>query len=263
MLAYPLRAGWLDADNIQLVPGLTARAVRESGNVALLDALAARTLLDTHVVVRDLAIASRRASFIIFATHTRPDDVGSVTISTAGVSPAALALAQIVIPDFYGVPAQGWTDAGIAAERERRTGQRRRTGADPFRARGVVSGGSRPRLAGADRQPVCQPRVCRAALGRRHQPGRRRRRRRAPRAARALGQSTGARIAARCVECARVDREVLTETLADQTWELGKDELQRPDDALAPRGTAGRGQRIARRAGDDAPVATRLAPRQR
>jgi hypothetical protein len=110
MLAYPFHAGWLDAQHVRLAPGLTARLARESNGVAFLDSLAARTLLDTHVVVRDLALACRRASFITFDTHTRPDEVGAVTISAPGVAPATLALAQIVIPDFYGVQAQDWSD---------------------------------------------------------------------------------------------------------------------------------------------------------
>jgi hypothetical protein len=225
MLAYPYHAGWLDAERVELVPGLTARLARESNGVAFIDSLAARTLLDSHVVVRDLALACRRASFITFDTHTRPDDVRAVTISAPGVSPATLALAQVVIPDFYGVQAQGWTDQELTLSDTVAQVSEGARALIPFEHEEWYQ----EDLGRAWLLLTDSPFVSHVCV--------------APRAAIAtdpagvavaVAQLTSGLAAgrARARELRRdvsnalgVDRDVLTETLADQTWELGKDEL--------------------------------------
>jgi menaquinone biosynthesis protein len=225
MLAYPFRAGWLAVERLQLMPGLTARAARESNGVAFLDSLAARTLLDTHVIVRDLALACRRASFVTFDTHTRPDDVGAVTISAPGVSPATLALAQIVVPDFYGVRAQGWTDQQLSlsdAVAQVSEGARALIPFEheewyqedlgrawllltdsPFVSHICVA----PRSAIAADPVGVAAAVAQLAAGL------------------AVGRARARELRRDVSSALGVDRDVLTETLADQAWELGKDEL--------------------------------------
>ena len=225
MLAYPLRAGWLDAENVQLVSGLTARAVRESNALALVDSLAARTLLDTHVVVRDMAIASRRASFITFATHTRPDEVRSVTISTAGVSPATLALAQIVIPDFYGVLVADWTDTELVLTDATAQVSEGARALIPFEhdewyqedlGRAWLLLTDSPfvsHLTVAPRAVIAaDPAAVGVAVARLS-------------AAREAGRTRARELRRDISGELGIDREVLTETLADQIYELGKDEL--------------------------------------
>jgi predicted solute-binding protein len=225
MLAYPFRAGWVAAEHAQLVTGLTARAVRAARSVALLDALAARTLLDTHVLVRDVGIASRRASFITLATHTRPDEVGAVTISTANVSPATLALAQIVVPDFYGIPVVGWTEQELELSATTAQVSEGARALIPFeheewyqedlgRAWLLLTDSSFvSHVAVAPRAAIASdPRAVAEAVGRLI-------------AARDAGRSRARELRRDISNAHTVDREVLTETLADQSYELGKDEL--------------------------------------
>lgn len=107
--AYPVQAGWVEDENIKLERNLGPAQVREANAVALIDSLAATRLLDSHVIISDHAVASRRASFLTIVTHTRPDDVDNVTISTPDVSFSGRGLAETTLPRFYGITAAGWT----------------------------------------------------------------------------------------------------------------------------------------------------------
>jgi predicted solute-binding protein len=107
--SYPFRAGWVAAAGVTLAAGLTADTARGVA-VALLDSLAALTLLRTHVIVRDAAVASRRGSMLTLSTHTRPDEVDNVTVGIGGVSPAGRGLATAVLRPFYGINAGAWVE---------------------------------------------------------------------------------------------------------------------------------------------------------
>lgn len=107
--AYPVEAGWLEGEGIELERDLAPATVRDRNAVALIDSLAASRLLDSHVIIDRHAVASRRASFLTLVTHTRPDDVDNVTVSTPGVSLSGRGLAETVLPKFYGITVPDWT----------------------------------------------------------------------------------------------------------------------------------------------------------
>ena len=111
--AYPVQTGWVKDENIILERNLGPARVREANAVALIDSLAATRLLDSHVIVSDHAVASRRASFLTIVTHTRPDDVDNVTVSTPDVSLSGRGLAETTLPRFYGITATEWTPSRL------------------------------------------------------------------------------------------------------------------------------------------------------
>lgn len=107
---YPFQAGWIDAPGVDVVRDPHPTTIRDQNAVAIVDSLAATRLFDTHVIVAGHAVASRRASFLTVVTHTRPDEVDNVMVSTPGVSLAGRGLAEATLPRFYGITATGWTD---------------------------------------------------------------------------------------------------------------------------------------------------------
>jgi predicted solute-binding protein len=111
MFAYPYRAGWVEgaaADGVTLASPVSADVAR-SADLALIDAVTGLGLLDTHVIVRDIAITWRTASMLTLTTHTRPDEVEAVTASVAGVSLTGRAVAVAVVTQFYGITVRDWT----------------------------------------------------------------------------------------------------------------------------------------------------------
>jgi len=112
-ISYPFEAGWLDAAGVNLVARLSTAEVKDAV-VALVDSVDARALLATHAIVRGGALSSRRHSMLTFATHTRPDDVSDVSVVLDDVSAAGTAVAAIVIPDFYGITVRDWTIGSAA-----------------------------------------------------------------------------------------------------------------------------------------------------
>jgi predicted solute-binding protein len=108
--AYPIQAGWVEPDGIEAVRDLSPATVREQNAVALIDSLAATRLLDSHVIISNHAVASRRASFLTLVTHTRPDDVDNVVVSTPDVSLSGRGLAEATLPRFYGITVAEWRD---------------------------------------------------------------------------------------------------------------------------------------------------------
>ncbi|HYI16987.1 MAG TPA: MqnA/MqnD/SBP family protein [Thermomicrobiales bacterium] len=109
MYAYPVTAGWVDADGIALERGLRPDAARQS-TIALLDSVYALTMLDTHVILRDAGIVWRTASMLTMTTHTRPDEVEQATIAIPGISAAGRAVATAVITSFYGITITRWVE---------------------------------------------------------------------------------------------------------------------------------------------------------
>lgn len=116
--AYPVQAGWVEDGALSVVRDLAPATVRDQNAVALIDSLLASRLLDSHVVVRGFAVASRRASFLTLVTHTRPDDVDNVTISTPDVSLSGRGLAETTLPKFYGITVTDWSDERLAVNEQ-------------------------------------------------------------------------------------------------------------------------------------------------
>jgi predicted solute-binding protein len=109
MFVHPFAAGWVDGAGVTRTPYLAPSQAGEA-DLALIDSIAALTLLRTHVIVRDLAVISRRASMLTLETHTRPDDVDEVTVAIPGVSPAGRAVASAVLQPFYGIRVTEWVE---------------------------------------------------------------------------------------------------------------------------------------------------------
>jgi predicted solute-binding protein len=114
--AYPVQAGWEGTQSIELVLDLGPAEVRKANAVALIDSLAATRLLDSHVIVSNHAVASSRASFLTIVTHTRPDEVDNVTVATPDVSLSGRGLAETTLPRFYGITVTVWSDKRLAVD---------------------------------------------------------------------------------------------------------------------------------------------------
>lgn len=109
MIGYPFSAGWIDSGDVSLVPYLPPSAAG-AASVALIDSIASLTMLRTHVIVRDVAVVCRRSSMLTLVTHTRPDEVEAVTVSIPGISPAGRAVATAVLQPFYGITVTEWSE---------------------------------------------------------------------------------------------------------------------------------------------------------
>lgn len=112
--SYPFQAGWIEPEGVEIARDPLPAAVRDRQAVALIDSLAATRLLESHVIISDHCVASRRASFLTVVTHTRPDDVDNVTVSTPGVSLVGRGVAEATLPRFYGITVARWTDERLS-----------------------------------------------------------------------------------------------------------------------------------------------------
>jgi predicted solute-binding protein len=115
MFAYPFVAGWTDAQGIDLVERVAPSRV-EGTTLAVLDSVVALTLLQTHVIIRDIAIVVSRASFLTLETHARPDEIESATVSIGGVSPVGRAIATAILQPFYGINVTDWAEEPFAVD---------------------------------------------------------------------------------------------------------------------------------------------------
>lgn len=106
--AIPIAGEWVETDGLDLRRIATPAEIRERNAVALVDSLIASLLLETHAIVTDHAVASRRASMLTMVSHTRPDDVDNVVVSTPDVSVSGRAVAEATLPRFYGITTTGW-----------------------------------------------------------------------------------------------------------------------------------------------------------
>jgi predicted solute-binding protein len=115
IFGYPFSAGWVNGEDVSLVPYLPPSQV-DTAKVALVDSIAALTMLRTHVIVRDIAIVCRHASMLTLVTHTRPDEVEAVTVSIPGISPAGRTVATAVLETFYGINVTEWSEEDHAVD---------------------------------------------------------------------------------------------------------------------------------------------------
>lgn len=224
MYAYPVTAGWVETGGITLARGLRPDAVRQA-TIALLDSVYALTLLDTHVIVRDVAVVWRTASMLTMTTQTRPDEVEQATIAIPGVSAAGRAIATAVITPFYGITVTRWVEderevdeisavvsedaaALIADENEDRYQE------DLGRAWFLLA--NLPFVSHVCVAPrallASDPVAISNAVERLN-------------AARSTGQERGRELRRDLSKRYTIDRETLTETLADQTHTLNDDAL--------------------------------------
>ncbi len=224
MYAYPISAGWVDTSGVTLAQGLRPDAARPA-TIALLDSVYALTMLDTHVILRDAGIVWRTASMLTMTTHTRPDEVEQATIAIPGISAAGRAIATAVINPFYGITITRWAEderevdettavvsedaaALIADESEDRYQE------DLGRAWFLLA--NLPFVSHVCVAPramlASNPAAIAAAVERLN-------------AAKATGQERGRELRRDLSKGLNIDRETLTETLADQTYVLDDEAL--------------------------------------
>lgn len=224
MYVYPVTAGWVDASGIALARGLRPDAARQA-TIALLDSVYALTMLDSHVILRDAGIVWRTASMLTMTTHTRPDEVEQATIAIPGVSAAGRAVATAVITPFYGITVTRWAederevdqttavvseDAAALIADENEDYYQEDLGRAwfllanlPFVSHVCVA--SRALLAS-------DPAAVTAAVERLN-------------AAKTAGQERGRELRRDLSKSLNIDRETLTETLADQSYMLDDEAL--------------------------------------
>jgi predicted solute-binding protein len=224
MFAYPVTAGWVDTSGITLTRGLQPNGARQA-TIALLDSVYALTMLDTHVIVRAAGVVWRTASMLTMTTQTRPDEVEQATIAIPGISAAGRAVAPAGITAVYGITVSGWAEderavdettavvsedvaALIADENvehyQEELGRAWYLLANlPFVSHLCVA----PRALLAS-----DPAAVAGAVERLN-------------AARATGQERGRELRRDLSKGLNIDRETLTETLADQTYALDDEAL--------------------------------------
>lgn len=108
--ALPVSAEWVSIPGLETRQINTPAEIRESNAVALVDSLIASLLLDSHAIVTDHAVASRRASMLTMVSHTRPDDVDNVVVATHDVSVSGRGIAETTLARFYGITAMSWVN---------------------------------------------------------------------------------------------------------------------------------------------------------
>lgn len=224
MYSYPVTAGWVEASGITLTRGLRPAAARQAA-IALLDSVYALTMLDTHVVLRDAAIVWRTASMLTMTTSARPDEVEQATIAIPGISAAGRAVATSVVTPFYGITVTSWAEevrdvdtetavisedaeALIADDNEDRYQE------DLGRAWFLLA--NLPFVSHVCVAPrallASDPAAIAGAITRLN-------------GARATGQERGRELRRDLSKVLNIDRETLTETLADQTFTLDDEAL--------------------------------------
>lgn len=225
LFSYPVRAGWVDSDGITLVPGLQASQAKQA-TVALLDAIVALGMLETHAIVRDAAIACRVDSMVTLTTPARPDEVDNVTLVVTGTAPASRALAQALLQPFYGITVREWSEEprpvgpGVAVLADGPAGLRGPTDEAHYQedlGHAWYLLAQRPFVSHVAVVPrallVRDPATARAAVERLL-------------AIRAAGEERARELRRDLAKTHAIDRELLVEVLADQTYTLGDEELE-------------------------------------
>jgi hypothetical protein len=107
----PVEKGWVDPGvKVEVTESPNAAALRAHDGIAIVDSLLASTALDTSVIVREHGVMMDQISLLTMVTHDRPDEIGRAIVATPGVSLCGRAVAEIVIPSFYGIEIGGWSD---------------------------------------------------------------------------------------------------------------------------------------------------------
>lgn len=110
----PVERGWIEPDvPVEIVEAPSPSDVRGHRGLALVDALLASTALERSVIVRDFAVTADQISLLTMVTFDRPDGVERAVVSAPGVSLTGRALAEIVIPTFYGIEIIGWPEEPV------------------------------------------------------------------------------------------------------------------------------------------------------
>jgi predicted solute-binding protein len=109
VISYPFQRGWTDTPEwLILRDRVTPEMLQEEASFALIDAVEATSLFDTHSVISDVALVSTHQSAVRMRTTSRPDEVEHAVVQLGGVSATAEALARSTIYHFYGIDVVDW-----------------------------------------------------------------------------------------------------------------------------------------------------------
>lgn len=108
--SQPFRSGWLDAAGIELRDAPDLEQLRGFMGVALVDAVLAAALFEQSAVVPTHTVASRTESMLNIVANQRLDGIDQAVLVMAGASESARTLAAVTLPRFYGITLSGWTD---------------------------------------------------------------------------------------------------------------------------------------------------------
>ena len=112
-ISYPFQSGWLDApDWLVLQDRVSTESIADERAVALVDAVDAARLLDTHSVISDVALVSTHRGPIAMRSSTRPDEIQHATVQLGSVSSTAEAVARATVYHFYGIDVVDWVRSG-------------------------------------------------------------------------------------------------------------------------------------------------------
>lgn len=116
-VTYPFQAGWIESpDWLILRDRVTDEFLADGDACALVNAIDAVRLLETHSIVADLALVSTHRGPFVMRTTQRPDEVEHATIQLGDVSPMGEALARATIHHFYGIDVVDWNRSQQASD---------------------------------------------------------------------------------------------------------------------------------------------------
>lgn len=115
----PVERGWCEPDHeIVIVEDLTPADLRGHAGVMLVDTLLASTVLESSLILTDHAVTADTISLLTMVTSERPDGIERASVAAPGVSLTGRAVAEIVIPEFYGISISDWLDETAAVGSE-------------------------------------------------------------------------------------------------------------------------------------------------
>ena len=109
-LVAPLRAGWVDTGNLDIVYDAELVAGRVgSEDAALVPAGELTTLADRFQVVPDIAVIADGAGPVSLRVPVRPDEIEVTPVRLLDVGSTAELLARAVLRPYFGIEASRWT----------------------------------------------------------------------------------------------------------------------------------------------------------
>ena len=107
----PVERGWVEPrQEVRVVAAPTPAELRAHDGVMLVDTLLGSTVLDSSLILTDHTVAADTISLLTMVTADRPDAVDEAAVAAHGVSLTGRAVAEIVIPEFYGITISEWRD---------------------------------------------------------------------------------------------------------------------------------------------------------
>jgi hypothetical protein len=115
----PVDRGWVEpASPVSVVQTPSTADLRQHRGVVIVDTLLASTILEQSLIAPQHAVTADRISLLTMVTTSRPDGVDEATVGVAGVSLTGRAVAEIVIPEFYGIGVREWTTDAVVVDSE-------------------------------------------------------------------------------------------------------------------------------------------------